>query len=189
MLVFYSFVVSLVCLGLWSQWKYLRLSWTIPSAGGIPFFGLAIPLSKIDRILPLFGDVFRELGGIVFFWMGPLPSVMVNDAVIAETVFTSKHCLDKATFYKPISKYIGDGLFSLPGVEWQRHRKLINPSFNQKILLNFLPIFNQGADSINKDLEKLADKEATDFSHLFHKTSLNVAAGESCLIGNVVQLV
>lgn len=182
MLVFCAFVVSLLCIGVWSQWKFLKLSWSMPNAGGFPFIGLSIKMRKTDQILPCFGEIFRELGEIVFFWLGPLPSVLVNDADVAETVFTSKHCLDKATFYKPIAKYIGDGLFSLPGVEWQRHRRLINPSFHQKTLLNFLPIFNQGADCINKDLEKLVGEEAIDFSHLFHKTSLNVAAGEYSLI-------
>lgn len=178
MFVFYGLLILLLFLGIRSQWKFFVLSWTLPNAGGAPYFGIANKMRKIDKMLPMFGGLIEELGDLMFFWLGPLPTILVNDADIAETVFTSKNCLDKATFYKPIAKYIGDGLFSLPGVEWQRHRKLINPSFHQKVLINFLPIFNQGADCINKDLRKLCGREATDFSSIFHKTSLNVAAGE-----------
>lgn len=106
--------------------------------------------------------------------------IFVSDADFAESVFTSKNCLNKATFYKPVAKYLGDGLFSLPSKEWQRHRRLLNPSFNQKTLISFLPIFEQGAFCILEDLMKLEDKPASDFSHIFHKTSLNVAAGKTC---------
>lgn len=110
--------------------------------------------------------------------MGPLPVVFTCDANLAEFVFTSKNCLDKATFYKPIAKYLGDGLFTLPAKEWQRHRRLLNPSFNQKTLISFLPIFEQGATCIMNDLEKLENKPASNFSEIFYKTSLNVAAGK-----------
>lgn len=159
------------------QWKFIRLSYSLPHVKGIPFIGLAFKIRKLSRIFPTFDKAIQELGDIFFFWMGPLPIIFVNDAEVAETVFASKHCLDKASFYKPVGKYIGDGLFSLSGCEWQRHRRLLNPSFAHKILLSFFPIFNQGANFIIEDLKKLVDEPASDFSHIFHKTSLNVAAG------------
>lgn len=178
MIVFYVLVVSLLCIAFWSQRKFLFLSWRIPNAGGIPFIGLPFKVRKVDKILPFLGSIFQKHGNFVFVWMGPFPIVLVNDASIAETVMTSKQCLDKLIFYKPI-KYLGNGLFNLSGAKWEMRRKQINPSFHYKILSNFLPIFNRGADLIVENLEKLIGKESSDFSNLIENATLNVAAGKA----------
>ncbi|KAL5276513.1 hypothetical protein ACFFRR_002001 [Megaselia abdita] len=158
------------------QWRFIKLSFSMPQAGGIPFIGLALKIRKLKDILPTLDKCIENLGDVFFFWLGPLPVIFINDADVANSVFTSKNCLDKASFYRPVAKYLGDGLFSLGSKEWQKHRRLLNPSFNQKTLLSFLPIFEQGANCIIEDLEKLEGKDASDFSQIFHKTSLNVAA-------------
>ncbi|NP_001274763.1 cytochrome P450 4c21-like isoform X1 [Bombyx mori] len=44
--------------------------------------------------------------------------------------------------YRFTSHWLGDGLITSSGETWKRHRKLLNPAFNQQILNSFIGVFN-----------------------------------------------
>ncbi|KAL5276436.1 hypothetical protein ACFFRR_001955 [Megaselia abdita] len=154
------------------QWSYLELSFRIPRVKGIPFIGVITNLKFLKDSLTTLDTFIRKLGDLVFFWVGPFPVVLISNADLAEKVLTSKNCLDKPFTYLAIAKNTGDGLFTLSANKWHEHRKLLNPSFYQKVLKNFIPIFNEGANYIVCQLAE----DSTDISHLIFKTSLNIAA-------------
>lgn len=47
---------------------------------------------------------------------------------------------------------------------WRPQRKLLNPTFNNKILLSFIPIFNEKSQILAKVLENKVGEKAFDIS-------------------------
>lgn len=45
---------------------------------------------------------------------------------------------------------------------WKPQRKLLNPTFNNKILLSFIPVFNEKSETLTKVLDKLVGEKAFD---------------------------
>lgn len=68
------------------------------------------------------------------FWR---PCLVVLDKGIIRTILTAQYGKDKVRFYKVIrmlSDILGDGLVTLQGEDWMRHRRMLHPSFNTNFL-------------------------------------------------------
>jgi cytochrome P450 len=65
------------------------------------------------------------------------PLVVVLDADIVKTILTEPSARDPVRFpknYLLIREIIGDGLVTLDGPDWSRHRRIIQPSFSMALL-------------------------------------------------------
>lgn len=75
---------------------------------------------------------------------------------------------------------MGQILFSTFTVRiWKVHRKLLNPSFNLKILKNFVPIFNEKSLKLVKCIETHVGKEEFDMYELMGRCTLDMVCGKS----------
>lgn len=74
-------------------------------------------------------------------WIGPLPEVSIRKAEYLEKVMGSTKNLEKSFGYKFIGYWLGDGLLTSTGHRWQKHRKIITPTFHFSILETFFDIF------------------------------------------------
>lgn len=62
---------------------------------------------------------------------------------------------------------------------WKRHRKIIQPTFNQKILNSFIPIFNSKADILADEIfSKYVDKGNFETFDLFSRFTLDNVCGK-----------
>ncbi|XP_036318694.1 probable cytochrome P450 313a4 [Rhagoletis pomonella] len=107
---------------------------------------------KLD-ILEAFRTEEQKFGQTFFSWLGPYPFLVVADPQIAQEILTSPHCVNKSFIYNALDDGTGKGLFSLSNPKWTTHRRLLNPAFGHKVLLNFIPTFNEEAKKLLKNLE------------------------------------
>lgn len=63
------------------------------------------------------------------------------------------------------------------GEYWKPIRKLLNPSFNLKILQSFVPIFNEKTDQMLRNLDKKAGQGAFDVSEYIFACTLDMVCG------------
>ena len=63
---------------------------------------------------------------------------------------------------------------------WKKHRKLLNPTFNHKILRSFIPMFNEKTKIMADNLKQmLHQKKMFDISQPFFACTLDTVCGES----------
>ena len=62
---------------------------------------------------------------------------------------------------------------------WKVHRKLLNPSFNNRILQSFIPIFNQKSDLLINNFSKHVKKGEFDVYPYFSQLTLDMICATS----------
>lgn len=62
---------------------------------------------------------------------------------------------------------------------WKPQRKLLNPTFNNKILKSFIPIFNEKSQILVDVLAKKVGEDAFDVSKQIFACTLDMVCGES----------
>lgn len=61
---------------------------------------------------------------------------------------------------------------------WKPSRKLLNPSFNIKILKSFIPIFNEKTKLVVQKVKDLPDNEKVDVSKFIFECTLDMICGK-----------
>lgn len=186
--VFFSIIISIFLLVLWSRRKYYLLTLKIPGPLGFPLIGMAHKLMKRENILQVIGDIEKTYGKTFLSWLGPFPFLVVAEPNLVGQILNSSEFLNKSVIYKAVAEGTGDGLFSCDAPKWRIHRKAINPTFNQKVLVNFIPIFNEEVDLFVEDVVRAVNKKIPDLnlSILLQKLSLNNAARKLNLYAYVI---
>lgn len=64
------------------------------------------------------------------------------------------------------------------GAFWKPIRKLLNPTFNLKILQSFVPIFNDKTKIMLENLDREAGNLNFDLSQYMHACTLDMVCGE-----------
>ncbi|CAH1967628.1 unnamed protein product [Acanthoscelides obtectus] len=96
-----------------------------------------------------------------------------------EKVINSTKALDKDCFYEPFAQMTGEGLVTLGGAKWKRHRKVITPSFNQRVLDSFVVLFNEKGVDLVKKLEKHVGQRNVPVYSILGKMILELACQTS----------
>lgn len=78
------------------------------------------------------------------------------------------------------------GLQFLAGAFWRPIRKLLNPSFNLKILQSFVPIFNNKTKIMLENLEKEAGNPNFDFAPYMHACTLDMVCGKFFYLKHII---
>lgn len=126
-------VILSTALFFWNRRHLIKLSYTMPHIGWIPFVGGIFHVKGLDgvffkeifeifkniyaflEIIVTFSRVFDEIGDMFFTWVGPRPIVLVRDADVVESILSSTKCYNKASILDPLRNILGDGLLSMPG--------------------------------------------------------------------------
>lgn len=105
------------------------------------------------------------------FWMGTDYDVVVDDLEQVQDLLSSRHCIDKADFYKHL--FFTKGLLLSSGSLWRSHRKLIEPAFNLSILKSFIPIFNEKTKIFLSQVDEHVNGPMFDISELLTPLALD----------------
>lgn len=118
------------------------------------------------------------------FWMGNDFDVIVDDLEQIQDLLASKHCTDKADFYKFL--FFTKGLLLSGGSLWRSHRKLIEPAFNLNILKSFIPVFNNKTKIFLGKVDECVNGPQFDISELLAPLALdNILATTTGLEKNI----
>ncbi|XP_054747586.1 probable cytochrome P450 313a4 [Anastrepha obliqua] len=177
-MIFYYLTGSLLFLWLyilWSRREFYKLIFKLPGPLGYPIVGMGHRLLNREEILQVFETEEQKFGRTFFSWLGPFPFLVVGDPQIAQDILTSPHCVNKSIIYKALDDGTGKGLFSLANPKWNSHRRLLNPAFGHKVLLNFIPVFNQEVNKLLQNLDMFLTEEI-DLTKIFPDFTLKIAA-------------
>ncbi|XP_031638168.1 cytochrome P450 4c21-like [Contarinia nasturtii] len=195
MLLFrFYLLVFLVVLAIWWPIKFL-VSWFLYKRRATK---LTKNILKIDDY-PLVGCGFRFMGKNneeildtlkdlcnnktpFVGWFGPQSFVVIDHPDEIQTVMNAKGCIEKSLLYNFFNR--GIGLFAAPAAIYKVQRKQLAASFSNPITWSFLPIFNQKANSLVRNVSQHVGKGHFDIMHLSSCCTLDIVC-ESVLGTNM----
>nr|AGT57837.1 cytochrome P450 412a2 [Leptinotarsa decemlineata] len=146
---------------LWNR-KYLYIySWKVEGPLSFPFLGCGYLLlgNLINNITK---QQAKSRTGIVRFWMGMNLVYLLSEPIHLQKVLSHPKALEKDYSYKYVTETIGEGLLSAPVNVWKRHRKLLAPSFNHRVLNTAVGIFTEYSVNFAKELQAVVGKKNFD---------------------------
>lgn len=118
--------------------------------------GLRIPTKVYHYFKKKFYD-YNELDIMVAFF-GPQPFVIPCSPDAIEPLLSHKENLNKSFLYDMMGPWIGNGLLTSEKSTWKVRRKLLNPAFHSRVVVDYTPTMNRRAAEMVTKLEALEDK-------------------------------
>ncbi|KAF2885100.1 hypothetical protein ILUMI_21103 [Ignelater luminosus] len=174
----FIFIFTLIVWYLQYHWKRRRLYAFAAKRNGpftFPFIGNALYFagSTDDNL----SNVMKIIDGYespVRVWLGQKLFFVIWKPQQLETIMNSPHALAKDEVYKHAEDIGGTGLFTAPVPKWKRHRKIIMPTFNQKILNGFVEIFSEKSKILVEQLQRVAGKGTFDVFDYLSRCTLDI---------------
>lgn len=136
-------------------------------------------------IFLFFSDILKSIFWVcnefrtpVRVWLGHRLFFAVKTAEDLETIMNHPEALTKEDLYKYAQPVVGTGLFTAPVAKWKRHRKIIMPAFNQKLLDSFVEVFVETSDILVQVLKKYVGRKDLDIHDLMGRCSLDSICGK-----------
>ncbi|VVB03562.1 unnamed protein product [Arabis nemorensis] len=83
------------------------------------------------RVLPHFHQWMSQYGETFTYWQGTEPRICISDPEAAKQILSNKFGFFAKTKTRPeVLKLTGNGLVFLDGLNWVRHRRILNPAFS-----------------------------------------------------------
>lgn len=115
---------------------------------GYEFFG-----KKNEEVMNVMDNLFyRTIKKPCVMWMGPVLTFCIDQPDDMQAILSSEQFLEKPYMYQHLHNKTG--LLSSPKDIWKQHRKLLNPTFNTKVLQSFFPTFNTKAKILSNKMEQ-----------------------------------
>lgn len=89
--------------------------------------------------------------------------IVVDKPNDIKAVLNSENALDKAPFYKFLN--MGNGLFVSDKEVWKVHRKILSRAFNKTQLENSIPVINEKANDLVRNLSAKEEGKEFDMLH------------------------
>ncbi|XP_060533268.1 cytochrome P450 4C1-like isoform X2 [Cylas formicarius] len=160
---------------LWRRRKLYQHSRSLPGPFALPLIGSA--LSFVGNPYDIFHTIskmFNTYPGIFRVWFGTRLFYAVSDPKYFEILLTSPYAQVKENLYSMAEPVIGQGLFIAPVSKWKKNRKIIMPTFNQKILDQFVEVFVEGSEVLTQVLQKHAGKGEIDLFNIMSRCTLDI---------------
>ncbi|GLV46747.1 Cytochrome P450 4c3 [Carabus blaptoides fortunei] len=110
-------------------------------------------------------DIYRNIMMIIStysspsrVWLGNRLFVFISKPQDLEIILNNSKSMEKENLYKFAEAVVGKGLFTASVEKWKRHRKIIMPTFNQKILDTFMDVFVEQSNILAENLERYLNK-------------------------------
>lgn len=146
---------------------------TFPKLKELPVLGVGGRFIGADNeeSMKLIDQLFYEGETPFAAWFGPSLVVGICDPEDMQTILNADQCLDKPYLYEHLRNETG--LFSSKKDLWKKHRRVLNPTFNRKVLNNFMPTFNRKSQRLVQQLERYMDGRSFDIYRPIFKALLD----------------
>ncbi|KAJ3656972.1 hypothetical protein Zmor_016009 [Zophobas morio] len=111
------------------------------------------------------------------FWVGSQLYIATTRPTDVEKILTNS--LNKSPFYENFNDIMKDTLLTAKVSIWKEHRKMINPSFNSKILNSYHDIFINYSKEMVKFLDDKEGVEQTDFLRVIWEKTFDAALDDT----------
>ncbi|KAL1501436.1 hypothetical protein ABEB36_006755 [Hypothenemus hampei] len=161
---------------IWNRRRLYLASLKLPGPLALPFIGSAFYfLGNPHDIFDQITQMFDRYPGIFRVWFGSRLFYAVSNPKYIEILLTNPQCLKKEKLYALIEPIVGQGLFTARSVSyWKKHRKIIMPTFNQRILDSFVEIFAEQSEILCRILKKFHGKGEIEIFRLVSACSLDI---------------
>ncbi|XP_074029603.1 cytochrome P450 4C1 isoform X2 [Leptinotarsa decemlineata] len=164
---------------LWKR-RYLYIhSWKVEGPFSFPLIGCGYLFlgNGTDIIKTLVKIQQKVSSGLTRIWLGPKLIYLISEPKHLEIILNHPKALEKENVYKFIAEAIGQGLLTAPAKKWKQHRKVLAPSFNQKVLDSFVEIFAKHSITFVEKLKDVVGQKNIDLYPLASR----------CTLGNICQ--
>ncbi|XP_075227414.1 cytochrome P450 4C1-like isoform X2 [Lycorma delicatula] len=131
--------------------------------------------------------LMKEYGTTLRFWLGPYLWINLAEPKHLEALMTSEYATNKDPTYQ-FFKDQANGIFIASGENWKKLRKLVNPTFNQKLLENFTECFNEQSKILVDVIEKKTDGSVFDIHDYVARCTLDILCGTQMNVNSTEQL-
>ncbi|XP_050449076.1 cytochrome P450 4C1-like [Cataglyphis hispanica] len=120
-------------------------------------FTVAFELMKMteyERTLWFMQRMREFKDGIFINWIGLKPLINIYKPEFFKIILPSTVNIEKGFPYEMLNSWLGKGLLTSTGKQWNHDRKLIGPTFHFSILDQFALVMSEKAEILTKCLEK-----------------------------------
>jgi cytochrome P450 family 4 len=179
-------VVIILLFFIWYYVKFnerITLAKQLPGPKSYPLIGNALEfrgkserdiMTSLEKLTKMFGRTTRIL-------IGPHVLVLTTDPKDAEVILSSPKLNDKSDEYRYLVPWLGSGLLVGSGQNWFHRRKIITPTFDYKILEQFVEVFDKHGSIFVEQLAKL-EGQTIDVVPLVTFCALDIICGNIKLI-------
>ncbi|KAM0731241.1 Cytochrome P450 4c21 [Formica fusca] len=118
--------------------------------------------------------------GVFIFWVGLKPMINIYKPEFLEIILSSTVNIEKEHPYQMTESWLGKGLLTSTGKQWNHDRKLIGPTFHFSILNQFAVVISEKAEILTKCLEREIAKHPEKAINIFpfaNNVALDVICG------------
>nr|CAH7734992.1 unnamed protein product [Callosobruchus chinensis] len=162
---------------LWRNRELYFRSWNVPGPLALPIIGSAYLLlgAPVSEALEVLHRLTQKYPKIIKIWFGPKLLYLVHDPVYIEKILNSPNATAKDDiFYNKLNDIFRDSLITAKVHTWRKNRKLISPSFNQRILDTFVEIFAEQSEIFVDVLKKHVGQKNLDIYLLTTRCTLDI---------------
>ncbi|XP_035895158.1 cytochrome P450 4c21-like [Anopheles stephensi] len=151
----------------------------IPGPRSYPIIGSThLFVGSEEHTFSVVNDLFRKYDSIFKLSLGTKTVLCLSDPDLIQQALTTGACQDKAFFYRFLE--MDYGLVSSRYTDWKLYRKLLNPAFNQRILISFISIFSRCSEDMVSRMAKEEDSHRPfDVLHYTAQCTLEMVCASS----------
>ncbi|XP_063233693.1 cytochrome P450 4C1-like [Bacillus rossius redtenbacheri] len=135
--------------------RYFQLGAGIPGPTGIPLLGNTCEvIAHRADILSYIKELRDRYGAVCKLWVGPLLCVGMIDPKDISVILSSSKTLSKPMMYNPVSIVFGNSLLTAKFEDWKKFRKLMEPTFSNRIIDSYVSTFHEKSQRMADLLEE-----------------------------------
>ncbi|XP_053691278.1 probable cytochrome P450 313a4 [Sabethes cyaneus] len=119
--------------------------------------------------------MFRNCSRMFRIWLGPFSVLCTNHPEVIRQILSNPDCMEKPFFYRFTG--LESGLLSAEHHVWRSQRKLLNSTFNLKILNSFIPIFETCCKKMIQNINQLENGSTINILNYASKCTLEMVCG------------
>ncbi|XP_063228515.1 cytochrome P450 4g15-like [Bacillus rossius redtenbacheri] len=132
-----------------------RLVARIPGPPGIPLLGNTLQLiARREDILKYLKELRDRYVTVCKLWVGPILCVGMLDPKDISVILSSSKTLSKPIMYNLVSIVFGNSLLTAKFKEWKKFRKIMEPTFSNRIIESYISTFHEKSQRMADLLEE-----------------------------------